>query len=72
MKPIECRMHDADMEIECTPTAVYLRIDSCREIALTPDVTLDVLGEHVRLVVRNMREAQREYMRKRGVVFTNH
>ena len=72
MKPIECRMHDADMEIICTDEHVMVCVDSCNPMYFTPDVTLDVVQQNVALLVRNMREAQREYMRKRNVVFTNH
>lgn len=72
MKTIECRMHDADMEIICTSEHVMVCVDSCNAMYFTPDVTLDVVQQNVALLVRNMREAQREYMRKRNVVFTNH
>jgi hypothetical protein len=65
-------MHDADMEIICTKQFVILQVDSCREVLFVPDITLDALGQYVELMVRNMRDAQREYMRTRNVVFTNH
>ena len=72
LKPMEIRMHDADMEIVCTKHVVIVNIDSASPLYFDADATLADVANAVRIKVEYMRRAQRLYMEARGVYFRNH